>query len=351
MAATLDLAKFNFNGEEIRAISELTMEDVFNAPEFEQFHSIFTDIVTQKYVGFVGKGGLVGVKSTGCDPQNQEYSVATRQLEWDPQEWEILIHQCYKDLESTAAVYSLQTGVKMKDFTQSDYEALIEMTLSNAINEFMWRIPWFGDTEMKNVGSSGILKDGVDAKYFNLLDGFFKQIYAQGTENAKQRVTIAANAKTTYAEQVIEPSEAKQILEDLTYKAPMALRQQPDKVIYATQSLVDAYTKALSGTEIETMYSNLVDGVKRLKINGVPIIPMPVWDEIIEAYFDNGTKLHDPFRAVMTTKGNLGIGLDDKKSLSELLVWYDANTRKVKIEAGGKMDVKLLNPELFVAAY
>lgn len=352
MADTLlQFENFNFGPQEVRSIAELVMDDVFQVPEFEQFHTIVDDIITQKYIGFVGKGGLVGTADQGCDPQPQDYSISTRQLEWDPKSWEVLIHQCYSDLENTAAVYSLQTGVKIKDFTETDYQNLIEMTLFEAMKEFMWRTIWFDDTEIDNVSSSGILKDGVDKKYFNLLDGFWKQIYTRVTENVKQRITIAANAKTTYAEQELDPADAKKILQDLTYKAPMVLRQQEDKVIYATQSVVDAYEKSLSGTEIETMYANLVDGVKRLKINGVPIIPMPVWDDIIQTYFDNGTKLHDPFRAVMTTKRVLGVGMDDKSAPKTLQVWYDRDLRKVKTEAGGKIDVMLLDPSLFIAAY
>ena len=66
MANTLDFSKFTFSDEEIRAIKELVFDNVIEAPEVSLIHNVFNDIRTNKEIGFVGEGGLVGVASNGC---------------------------------------------------------------------------------------------------------------------------------------------------------------------------------------------------------------------------------------------------------------------------------------------
>ena len=60
---------------------------------------------------------------------------------------------------------------------------------------------------------------------------------------------------------------------------------------------------------------------------------------------------HKPFRALYTCKSVLAAGFDNEADFSNLETWYDRDSRKVKIEAMGNGDAKLLHPALFIAAY
>lgn len=359
MAAILDFSKFNFSAEEIRAVKELIFDEVIESPELEMFATVYPGIIYDKEIGFVGEGGLVGVAAQGCDPVAQDYNTGTRIVKWHPKGWEILIHQCAKDLEDTAAVYSMKTGISINDFSSSDYMAIVVEVLTKSVKEFVIRLVWFSDVDAENYvpaagglpASGGNITPGVAVKYFNILNGFFKQMEVQITANAAQRVTIAENAAATYALQKLVPANVRDTyLPGLVYDADMILRGMDNGVIMCTQSVYDAYSKSLKGTSLAEMYVNLTEGIKVLTFDGIPLVPFKIWDKIIKAYFNTGTKLVNPHRAVYVTKDILAVGVDSTSSFGDMEIWYNRDERKVKMESQGKADAKLLNPALFQIA-
>lgn len=350
MAAILDFTKFTFTAEQIRAVNELVFEELLEAPELSLIHTVFPNIITDKEIGFIGEGGLVGVANQGCDPVAQTFSIATRMLKWEPADWEVLIAECWKDLKATAAVYSLKTKVAVADFSSSDYVNIVAERLGLAMKKFIIRLVWFNDTLADNVTDGGKITDGVDIKFFNLLDGLWKQILTRVTAVPAQKVAITENGGATYVLQALDPDNVIGYLEGLTFGAPLLLRQNSASFIACTQSFYDGYKKALKGTSLSEMYVNLVNGQKTLSYDGIPLIPMPIWDEQIRAYENTGVAWNNPHRAIFTTKDVLGVGVDDPASFGTMDVRYDKETRKVKIEAMGVADAKLMNPAYFQVA-
>ena len=350
MPAILNFSNFTFSSEEVRAVKELLYDEVIQAPEISLIHTIFEGIVYDKEIGFIGKGGLVGVAQQGCDPVAQAYQIATRKVKWTPKGWEILIHQCRTDIEATAAVYSMKTGASYDDFTSSDYMNIVLEALAISIKEFIIRLVWFGDTAADVIANGGALTAGTDKNYFTVLDGFWKQLIAQITANTDQRVSISENAAATYALQALSPTSVRDTyLPNLVFNAPLILRNMPSGLILCTQSVYDAYKKSLMQTSggIEALYINLIDGIKTLSFDGVPLMPIPIWDILIKTYYNTGTKWANPHRMLYTSKEVLALGFDSSKSFGDLDVWYHKDSRKVKIEGQGKADAKLLNPALF----
>ncbi|MFC2579221.1 MAG: hypothetical protein ACFN1J_01525 [Bacteroidota bacterium] len=350
MATVLDFSKFSFTAEQIRDINELLYDEVMQAPEISLIHTIHPNIVFDKEIGFIGEGGLVGVAGQGCDPTAQDWKIGTRTVKWTPKSWEILIEDCWKDLESTCAVYALKQGVDVSDFSTTDYYAIVVQVLSVAIKKFIVRLAWFSDTDAKNVSANGVITNGVDTKYFSIIDGFWKQIIAQTTVNAAQRVAIAENTGATYAQQELSPTSVANYLKALKYKASMVLRSMTDAIVPCTQSVYDAWEQYNQGKEIESLYTKLIDGTETLKAYGMTLMPQPIWDEMIAKYENTGTKLNNPHRAVLTTKSNLNIGVDSEGSFEDMRIWYNPDSRKVKTEVMGKADAKLYNPELLQVA-
>ena len=424
MAATLDFSKFTFSDEEIRAIKELVFDNVIEAPEVSLIHNVFNDIRTNKEIGFVGQGGLVGVASNGCDIVPQDYTISTRTVKWQPADWEVLIHDCWKDLKSTAALYSLKTGTEQPDFTNTDYMTIVQDVLERSMKEFIIRFAWFNDkdaanaiveklplatldttaagealpvgsvyeaiestvtgavktatsekvvvylaaavstgnavsgkfyyaksaTETITVVSGGNITPGVPVKYFNLINGFWKQLLTHITTHQEQHVSISENAGATYAAQALSKTNVQGYLESLVFNAPVELRQQEGLIIPCTQSFYDAYAKSLQGLGLETLLTNLTDGIKTLTYNGIPLLALPIWDKNIHSYENNGIRLNKPHRAVLTTKNLLAIGTEDIAAFGDLDVWYDRDSRKVKIESMGNGDAKYLNLALFTIA-
>lgn len=350
MATTLDFSKFTFTAEQIRDINELIFDDVLKAPEITLITTLYPGIVFDKEIGFIGEGGLVGKAGQGCKAQPQQWKIGTRTVVWEPKSWMIYLEECWKELEATAANYALKTGVDIADFTDTDYYAIVSFVLSDSIKKFIVRLVWFNDEDAQNVSDGGIITDGFDVEYFTILNGLWKQLLTQLTVNPAQRVIIAENAGATYAAQELDPNNVKGYLQNLKFKAPILLRSNPNAFIVCTQSVYDAWDIYLQGKEMESTYHNLVEGQQLLKFNGIPLIPMPIWDEMIAMFEDNGTKLNNPHRALFVTKNILAVGVDGENSFEEVRVWYDLKDDTVLTKARGKADTKLLNPAMFQLA-
>lgn len=352
--AKIDLSKFAFSEKQIQEISELVWEILREQGNAFNFVTAYPNIKVDTEVGFVGEGGLVGVKSTGCNPESQDFQVGTRTIKWTPEDWEIRLDMCYTELEDTIASLGLNSGLRKPDLTDTDYMQVLVEALKRAMERFVWRFWWFNDKNIANVTDGGTLKDGIATKYFNIIDGLWKQIFAQAVLKPSQHVAIAENAGATYADQELDDDKVRKMLFGMTFLAPLELRNLEGTAIYVTQSIYDAYYRSLTDAEkvaIESREEKFINGMPALKCNGYQVIAMPEWDMLIRTYFDNGTNLYLPHRAIMTNTKVLGVGFDSLEDFSTLNIWYEKKDRKVYIEAMGNGDAKLLHPDLFVAAY
>jgi len=344
-------AHFDFSKEEIRALSELAQETFLKSESFTAFHTIYPNIKMDKQVGFIGKASKAGVARQGCDPTSQTMTVGSRVLEWTPSDWEIRLDECYDVLKSTCAIYALKQGVSQADLTSTEYMAIVTQKVNEAMLEMAWRFAWFGDVDAANIADGGTLTAGANPDFFTVVDGYWKQMATQVTANATQLVAISENAGNSYANQALPTTNIQTYLKNLVYKANINLRKMANLRIFCTQSFYDAYEQSLTGTAIESMYANLVDGQAVLKFNGIPLVAMPMWDLEIKESYDTGVVLLKPHRAVLTTKEILGIGVDSTEELGDMNLWYEKKDRKVYIEAMGTIDAKLMNPEFFQLAW
>lgn len=348
----IDLSKFTFTAEQIRDISELMFDEVLHAPEIEELHTVYSGIVHDKEIGFIGGGGLVGKKRQGCNPTPQDFEIGTRKLTWQPKPWEVIIDQCATDLENTVAEYALHNGIRVHDLTDTEYAAIVLKVLGDAIKDMLYRIIWFNDTDAENVSEGGQITDGVDIEYFNIIDGLFKQLQSASAENANILVSIPANSETTKALQLskMDGAAAYKLLTDMYYKAPIKMRESGNMRFLVTQSIADAYQQYLTGKGIESEYKNLVEGVRSLKFLGVDVIPVPIWDVMIQSYFDQGTTFYKPHRALLAEKGNLAVGTPSDGAIEDIDVFYDKKSRETRFEASDKLDAKILNDARLIYA-
>lgn len=426
MASILSFSNFTFTAEQIRDINELVFDELLHAPDINFIHQLFSGVVYDKEIGFIGGSGLVGKAGQGCNPTAQSWSINTRKVTWQPKEWEVFLSECAEDLKSTAAVYALNRGMRVDDLTDTDYMAIVVQVLTNAVKDFLYRLIWFNDTDADNYHESqlpkaalteqtvdqqlvgtvyvevestvtgavkcafangtiiylsgtastgnavadtnyyskdtsdkvtvvdgGIITVGVDKTYFNIIDGLFKQLEAAVTGGAPT-VSVTANAKTSKSAQMsaMNAAAAYSLLSDMYYKAPVEMRGKKENMMFiVTQSIADAYQQYLTDKGIESTYKNLVDGIQSLTFLGVPVIPMPIWDSLIQSYNDLGTTYYKPHRAVLVEKANLAVGTPSEEAYGEFDIWHDKTSRKNYILLKDKLDAKLLNDKRLVYGY
>jgi hypothetical protein len=352
--SVIDVSEITFNGEEIRSLSEAIYEKVFNKPAYSEFHTIVPGIEAKKQIALLGRLGLIGKKGTGCNPTSGSFNIPMSEKFWNPEEVEVRLEQCYKDLQESFFVYGQQKGIARPDLTASDFMNFIEDRMNDALEEAVYRIAWFNDTDADLVTASpaGKLTAGTDKTFFNIIDGFWKQIFTIVTADSSKRYTITENAAGSHSAQDNLASDAAlKALRALYQNADKRLKGDPNKVFVITDSLYDNLETYLESQQVSSSFDRIEAGSNGLRYRGVPIIKFDFWDRYIRAYFDNGTTYHLPHRAVLTTKENLQIGVESTDSLSKLDIFYDKKSKLNFVDSLFKIDSKVVEDYMVQVAY
>jgi hypothetical protein len=92
----------------------------------------------------------------------------------------------------------------------------------------------------------------------------------------------------------------------------------------------------------------MVNGLEFATWDGIKIVSLPLWDQYIRTYEDNGTSWNDPHRVVYTTVSNLNIGMACTSLFENINTFYDPRSRYNRIEAVDAFDAKILDDRLFM---
>ena len=343
----------------VRELNQLIFRAVLGA---EKLGSLFNVLPNQKHgdkVALIGDYGLLGKASEGCEPTYDHNTAATAEGEWNIKEWQISEEICYKDLEGTMAQVALKTKTDIGDLTGTEYlDYVVLPLLEVGAGKMLFRLAWFGDKNAASINDGGVLKADARIGAFNVTDGFWKRIYEMVATNAERHTAVAANAKTTFAEQksaIRTSGAAIEVLDNLISDAPMTLRQANGQVIFISQALKDALSadikKNNAGSDLQ--WEALFDGITKANYDGIELVALPMWDEIIKGYetANAGKAWNKPFRAVYTTRENLLVGIPGVNEIADLQVTFDPVKRKTYIYATDKLGTLIADDNLIQVAY
>ena len=353
--AGIDFTSLTPKNGAVQDLAELIFLELIEDDKLGQLVTFMPRQENGKKLGFVGKAGLLGKKAKGCDPEYAKNLVQASEKTWDLQEWEIAEEICYKELENTIAEHFAANGTDMADLTSSEYmEQVVRPILEQAIRDLMIRFIFFGD---KN--AEGTLKDGVDAEYFTLIDGIWKQLFEGVTAGKTTRVTIAANNATTVAAQyeaMRTPGAATGVLNNLIVNTPMKLRRMADRVFIVTQAFADMLNFDIQennkGSELQ--WESIFEGIQKTTYQGITLIAVPQFDEIIQDYLKNTTNAgayDKPFRVIFGSKGNFRAGTKSQDSVATLKAFFVEKEQMNYLLAKDTLDAKVAAEEYAVVAY
>ena len=351
-----NILSFEASNGAIQSLKELIKLAALPTEDIAKFIDVRGNVQNGQQVGWTGRIGNVGWSGAGCSPEYKNPVVEGISKKWDMGDWSMPFELCYTDYENTIAEYALKHGSEVGDLTSTEIMSeIIVPAVAEALAKMYWRIVWFGDKEAKNVGSNGVITDGVDVSLFNMTDGLFKQLFAIAASNAEQKTTISANSQTTRALQfskLREEGVATGIVDDMIMNANPALSTVPDAGIYMTKSLADALTMDVRKVyKVIMPWEEVFAGVKMSEYNGVKIYRCDMWDEVIQNAQNNGTKLNLPHRAVYAAPSLLMAASPAANFVSDLDIFFDRKSRTTNIYAGGKIGAMVGQDDLVQVAY
>ncbi len=357
--AIINPADISFNGDEIKALSEAVFESGFSKPELKKFHTVVTGVAVNKQIAILGRlNGLIGGGSGECNPTASTATVSMSEKKWIPVMVSDRLTACWTDLQETFFAYGLKQGIAKADLTSTDFFNFIQDLLTDAMQELVYRLAWFNDVDADDVDGTGVLTSGTPLVFFNKLNGLFQQIFevvgvtpARRTLGLDTRNSGASYALQQFTEADITNRVVTKMLRRLKVNADLRLRGKADLVYIVTQSVADQYEAELEDATANYTTEKIENGITVLKKGSITVIAFDFWDRIIAEYYDDGTTLFLPHRAILATPSNLQIKVENEGSLSEMAVIYDPIKKENHIDFAFMFDTKLVENHLVQIAY
>lgn len=343
-----------FSGEEAK---KGIIDPMLITPEVTDMFTVVPGIKAGKQVVYMGIDDKITKVDAGCGDTSTDVGISALQKYWAPARLEVYRRICATAWESTLMVWSTKNGINYNDLTDTDIAAYILETYPSILRRDAIRIATLGSTTHALSSGAGTVKLVGDIANYNMIDGFWKKLVAAVGVTAAdtRRVTITENALATFATQLaLATDKAYTTFQSmLTGTTDPRLKAAPDAVILCTQSLFENFLATKESKTLESSFSRSEERIIKANFRGVPVIPVPMWDQYIQADFlANGsvTAYDLPHRAILTTKSNLQLGIDTD-SVENLEVWYDRDTKYTKVRGGYKMDTQVAHNFMACIAY
>ncbi|UAB85686.1 hypothetical protein INR75_06640 [Zunongwangia sp. SCSIO 43204] len=355
--AILDLQNLTMNPEEATEVSKAIFIATITGGDLSEYHEIETGVTHKRQIPFIGNLGLVGKKQTGCNRSENGASIPLTEKFWDPVLIGDRLAHCATDVNALLKLFKKAQRVNpdFYDRIGSEELGLIIAKVEQAMKKMNNRLVWFGDTAADNVTDSGVITDGVDVAFFNILNGLFKQIFAEVPTSAKNYVEISKNAGASYGAQALDPNTALGVFRamhnaiDARFFEAIEEGAQPELLV--TRELYQNYWDQLEDKSLAFTLQEAREGVNAMSYRGIPIKVRHDWDNNIRSYQDNGAKYNLPNRAILTVKENIPVGTVSEEDLGNIESWYEKKDKKNYIDFDLMLDTKHLLDYMTVAAY
>lgn len=330
---------------------DLILEDFYNKDVLNAVHSIDQDIKGKTQLAYAGLFGKTGKLQSSCGITGDN-SLTFSEKFWDPQPIQGEFAQCWTDIFPSLFNWADANGVARNDLSQNTVftEAMSALILDTLVEGFLRRA-WFGDTSWT---SSDFTNGATDLPFYNMYNGFWKQTFDGVTATTIPRYTITENSESTTSAQLnLAADRAYEAMKSMYENIDTRFFQQDDKVILLTRTLFDNYVAYLESKDTYNSFERIEGGYTALQFRGIPVIMFDKWDRVIQSDFLTGSPAtYDlPNRAMMTTKNNLRVGLDNTISLSQTDSWYERKDQTWYSVYNTMEDVKLIHEYLVATAY
>jgi hypothetical protein len=341
----------HFTPDEVRSLNELVVTAVLKSPELSLFHTFNTGIKNDKRIGIIpGTFGLVGKAAQGCNPDPDCLTDTAIEKTWEPRYIEIIVDQCVDDLMDTLMKFATKCGIELYDLTKTEIFTFILNILQEDIRKMIFRHVWFGDQAAANTNAvpAGVITPGTDVAYFNIINGFFQQLAVIYAADANRITAVRGNNQLTYALQgtVLTNAFAYADLNTVIDSALPELAAQPDRVLLVTDSIAIRVRRQLQALGVAFKTELMINGMSFQTWDGIKMYSIPLWDQWIRAYENNGVRWNNPHRIVYTTVSNLNIGMACTSLFENVNTFYDQRSRINRIEAVDAFDAKIFDDRL-----
>lgn len=353
MSGTLTLGTLSFGAKQIQQLSDAYKETAFKNPAIADYHTIQEDIVSNQQIAILGRITKFTRLDAGAGLGAQTKVLNVSEKEWEPKDLKMWVQMKQQEWKQTFAVWMSNKGLDRDDMTNVELAQFVLEMLTNGSLEDAIRIAWLASEDAATVSDSpaGVLTAGIEVADYNQFDGLFNQAFAIGVANSERYTAIAANAlSTTSLQYALGSTVAVDTFKNMFDKADSRMFDN-DPQLLVTRTLFRNYSNYLTTLGTEGAWMMLQNGVKVPTYDGIPVLPMNIWDRYLRADFNNGTKIYKPHRAILTPKTNIRIGVDLASGIQDFKVFFDLMSETNNFRGMYRMDAKLIEDDMVQIAH
>jgi len=364
MAAAIDITQLDLNPADIQSMSECLYVTLPTLPEIAKIYTFKGGVKSKQKITVKTNLSKVGIKDTLSTRPSSGAKIKLREIIVDPANVGDTIEFNGDEMDRLFVPYSgnitKYTNYFFDNGSANNVVANLTMELAEGMLRSLHRIAWWGDTAVAvSDASTAGLVSADDVKFYDLIDGFWKQIFAHVASSdpllKMPRFTITKNTAATRAGQALVAADSIAILDGVIDAAPATLRADPNKVLLVTHGVFVAYERYLRGKGVNSEVNITMYGLPSLSYGTIPMIDMgSVWDAPTALEFEqNNTHAADwlPNRVLLTNPVDLilaSLALSDAKTIESN---YEKKLREYWIAFGYTLDAKIGRPTEMVAAY
>ncbi len=271
-------------------------------------------------------------------------TVAIGNVMLETKEFELNLEWCKDDFtQQLSSRYNLlaqewlKTGINSFDPSGTPVARVIDQVIMEGLKRDISRRIFFGDQD-----SSSADWNTINGMWTRLIDT------SGGSNYCVRRAGSALGTGT------ISDANAFAALKAAWDSSSNLLKTNKSKLrYYVTGSVYDGYIASLQSIGsgfTELAYQATIDGIKTVTYNGIPVIPVRLWDEFLA---DSTNPLYATTRhlVLLTMKENHIIGVENSADLNKVEGWYERKDRKYYFEGDMKFGYQYLHCDLSTIVY
>lgn len=342
----LQFADLNINGEVLAEVNKVMFANITAPERLGALFTIQKGVAEGDKVFLVNGLGLQGKLSTGCEPTWDDADFTSTKT-WHINDFAINLKACWSDIPAIFQRY-LKNGDSADAIRNPFLDEIVRPRLETEVEKMYVRMGWFGSATTQ---ASKLITAG-NAPYLltSNFEGIFPYAINYTSTHANQLVSIGANAKTTWAAQKADMLTAgvpTGIIDNVIMAGSTGLRQASDQVIFVTLAMADAIEWDIrnnnKGSELQ--WQAIFGGVKMAKYNGIDIVAVPAFDEVLSLFNEAD---RNPYRVLYTTRTNIQFGTHGNEEMARVRVSYADYEDLVLFSAKDHFGALVAQDDLFV---
>lgn len=339
-ASTIGTAVDSLTSAELAKIENMITQKVFAKSDLTTINQVVTGIRNGSVIPILDNvpqpDSFPFVDSSDCAVTDCDVTNTFSEHTWELGLIECRLGICLKSFDEDFLVFfnaykATEAGGADIDMTSLMMKFITDKFVDN-MELASWRASYFADKAL------------APNPFFDKIDGIFVQLQAGGGG----QIDVTQNAGATFTAQAITGEEVYNYL-TLMYNQASALEWfDPTQMEYrVTRSMASALVNYLNTSNIEKLNCACIDPVTAvaspvfmldgLRFNGIPVLTITEWDNIINYSATlngggGGNARVNPHRAILSIRENLLIGTTQDSTLNSFDMWFSKDDKKVYIE-------------------